>query len=97
MTSTQKPEHILPYSIRLLAIKQLLNRCLDDGYFDCHKKEDAIYNKAVIKLCISDSHAADEFMAGGNDFRFRNHKKDNNGKLVSVEAYLPENKSKYYE
>ncbi len=92
MMSTQKPEHILPYSIRLLAIKQLLNRCLDDGYFDCHKKEDAIYNKAVIKLCISDSRASDEFMAGGNGFRFRNHKKDKNGKLVSVEAYLPENK-----
>lgn len=89
MMSTQKPEHILPYSIRLLAIKQLLNRCLDDGYFDCHKKEDAIYNKAVIKLCMSDSHAADEFMAGGNGFRFRNHKKDKNGKLVSVEAYMP--------
>ena len=92
MTSTQKPEHILPYSLRLLSIKQLLNRCLDDGYFYCHKKEDAIYNKAVIKLCISDSHAADEFMAGENGFRFRNHKKDKNGKLVSVEAYLPENK-----
>lgn len=90
MTSTRKIEHIVPYSIRLLAIKQLLNRCLDDGYFDCHKKEDAIYNKAIIKLCISDSHAADEFMAGGNGFRFRNHKKDKKGKLASVEAYLIE-------
>lgn len=90
MMSTQKIEHILPYSIRLLAIKQVLNRCLDDGYFDCHKKEDVIYNKAIIKLCLSDSRASDEFMAGGNGFRFRNHKKDKKGKLVSVEAYLPE-------
>ena len=89
MKRTQKQEHIFPYSIRLLAIKQLLNRCLDDGYFDCHKKG-TIYNKAVIKLCISDSHAADEFMAGGNGFRFRNHKKDKKGKLASVEAYLLE-------
>lgn len=90
MMSAQKIGYILPYSIRLLTIKQLLNRCLGDGYFDCHKKEDAIYNKAVIKLCISDSHAADEFMAGGNGFRFRNHKKDKKGKLESVEAYLLE-------
>nr|DAX99587.1 MAG TPA: hypothetical protein [Caudoviricetes sp.] len=82
-------KHISPYGVRLLAIKQVLNRLLDDGYFDCHKKEDAIYNKAIIKFCISDSRASDEFMAGGNGFRFRNHKKDNKGKLVSVEAYLP--------
>lgn len=82
-------EHITPYGIRLLAIKQVLNRLLDDSYFDCHKKEDVIYNKAIIKLCISDSRASDEFMAGGNDFRLRSHKRDNKGKLVSVEAYLP--------
>ena len=84
-----KSENITIYGIRLLAIKQVLNRLLDDGYFDCHKKEDAIYNKAIIKFCISDSRASGEFMAGGNGFRFRNHKKDNKGKLVSVEAYLP--------
>lgn len=53
MMSTQKPEHLLPYSIRLSTINQVLNRCLDEGYFDCHKKEDAIYNKAIIKLCLS--------------------------------------------
>lgn len=92
MMSTQKPEHLLPYSIRLSTINQVLNRCLDEGYFDSHKKEDAIYNKAIIKLCLSDTRASDEFMAGGNGFMFRNHKKDKNGKLVSVEAYLPENK-----
>lgn len=84
-----KPENITIYGIRLLAIKQVLNRCLDEGYFDCHKKEDAIYNKAIIKLCLSDSRASDEFMAGGDGLRFRNHKKDRKGKLVSVEAYLP--------
>ena len=30
-----KPENITIYGIRLLAIKQVLNRCLDEGYFDC--------------------------------------------------------------
>lgn len=84
-----KPQYVTPYSIRLLAIKQVLNRCLDEGYFDCHKKEDTVYNKAIVKLCLSDSRAADEFMAGGSGFRFRSHKRDEKGKLVSVEAYLP--------
>ena len=84
------PEHISSYGIRGDAVRQTLLSCLDGGYFDCRKKEDEIYNKAIIKLVLSDSRAIDKFLEGNYPFRFREHKKDKKGKLISVEAFLCE-------
>ena len=86
--NNKKTEHLYSYSIRISTIKQVLLTCLDLGYFDAKKKEDAIYIKAVVKLCLSDNRAAEDFISGGLGIMFRNHKKDKKGKLVSVEAYL---------
>ena len=83
-----KPENIKVYDIRRTAVTQTLLSCLDGGYFECHKKEDALYNKAIISLVLSDSSAMDKFLAGDDCFRFRGHKRDKRGRLVSVEAYL---------
>lgn len=83
-----QPENIGKYGIRLQAIRQALLVCLDGGFFDCCSKEDEVYNKAVVRLVLSNKLAAKLFMAGCCHFRFRNHKKDKKGKLISVEAYL---------
>lgn len=84
----KQPENIVKYGIRLQAIRQALSVCLDEGFFDCHRKVDEIYNKAIIRFVLSDSRAADAFLGDNHCFRFRNHKKDKKGKLISVEAYL---------
>ena len=90
MMSTQKPKNLFLYSIQLSTIKLVLRKCLDLEFFDAKKKEDAIYIKALARLCIADSRATDDFLYGRNSIRFRNHKKDKKGKLASVEAYLLE-------
>lgn len=84
------PETLKVYGIRRTAVIQTLLSCLDGGYFDCHRKEDALYNKAIIRLVLSDSCAMDKFLEGDDCFRFRSHKRDKKGRLVSVEAYLYE-------
>lgn len=83
-----KPENIKVYDIRRTAVIQTLLSCLNGRYFESHKKEDALYNKAIISLVLSDSCAMDKFLAGDDCFRFRGHKRDKKGRLVSVEAYL---------
>ena len=85
---SKAPEHIHLYGLRLAAMRQLLHKLLDMGYFDCHRKEEALYNKAIITFCLSNSRACDELIEDGGNFRFRNHKRDKRGKLISVEAYL---------
>ena len=82
------PENIKVYGIRRTAVTQTLLSCLNGGYFESHKKEDALYNKAIIRLVLSDSCAMDKFLVGDDCFRFRGHKRDKRGRLVSVEAYL---------
>lgn len=89
ITNGKKPENLYVYSIQLSTIKLVLQKCLDLGYFDAKTKEDAFYDKAIIKFCLSNNLAADEFVLGGHDFRYRNHKRDKRGKMVSVEVYLP--------
>lgn len=89
MMSTQKPKNLFLYSIQLSTIKLVLQKCLDLGYFDAKTKEDAFYDKAIIRFCLSNNLAADEFVLGGHDFKYRNHKRDKRGKMVSVEVYLP--------
>lgn len=84
----KQPENIEKYGIHLQAIRQALFVCLDGGFFDCCSKEDEVYNKAVVRLVLSNKLSAKLFMAGCYNFRFRNHKRDKNGKLISVEAYL---------
>lgn len=89
ITNGKKPESLYIYSIQLSTIKLVLQKCLDLGYFDAKTKEDAFYDKAIIKFCLSNNLAADEFVLGGHDFKYRNHKRDKRGKMVSVEVYLP--------
>lgn len=90
MSVENKPERLNVYSLRMSAARQVARLLLDGGYFDYRKKEDTIYTKATIRYILSDMRAMEEFMAtGGIGFRYRNHKKDKKGKLISAEAYCP--------
>lgn len=60
---------------------------------ECYKPkrgEDAIYTDAVFKLITSDLRYTGMFLTQSHDLLFKNLKRDNKGKLVSVEAYFAE-------
>lgn len=82
----EKVEHIIPYLIRIMAYKQILLNLMDYGFFNRKSKEDAVYDKAVIKHILSDNKALETFVIGVNCINFKNHKKDKKGKLVSVDV-----------
>ena len=51
-------------------------------------KEDEIYTKAELECVLSSKDNTRRFLYFGFDgMRFRNHKRDKKGKLLSVEAY----------
>ena len=59
-------------------------------YYKPKRGEDAIYTDAVFKLITSDLRYTGMFLTQSHDLLFKNHKHDNKGKLVSVEAYFAE-------
>lgn len=88
--SEKRPENLTIYSLRMSAARQVVRLLLDGGYFNACKHEGEVYRKATIRYILSDMRAMEEYMAtGGFGFRYRNHKKDKKGKLISVEAYCP--------
>lgn len=85
----QSVRDILPYCVRRLARLQLLNQLDDCGFFNAKTKEKSVYNKAIVDLIKKDEIAMETFLFFGNKrFKFRNCKRDKEGKLLSVEAYL---------
>lgn len=59
-------------------------------YYKPKRGEDAIYTDAVFKLITSDLRYTGMFLTQSHDLLFKNLKRDNKGKLVSVEAYFAE-------
>lgn len=51
--------------------------------------EDKIYRDAHIKYMLNNPDYLERFMYGGDveNIRYRNHKRDKRGKLISVECY----------
>lgn len=76
-------------SYRVQAAKLLLCRLKDKGWLNMRTKEDKVYRDAKMKFMIENPYYLEIFiMSGDEDWaHFRNHKRDNNGKLVSVECY----------
>lgn len=74
---------------RVQAAKLLLYRLRDKGWLDMRTKEDRVYRDAEIKFMIENPYYLEIFMMTGDEdwVRFRDHKRDKNGKLVSVEYY----------
>lgn len=87
-------ERLHDWSLRMQGARQILLRLKDCGMFTPAewKGENAIYNKAMLDWLLADPRHIDVFLTAGDyDGRFRNHKKDKKGKLVSVEFYMIEN------
>ena len=66
-------------------------------YMPKSKSEEAVYSRAVFKLITSDIRYTALFLDGCHDICYRNHKRDNRGKLESVEAFFAEPKVVYSE
>lgn len=85
----QKVEDMIPCVIRRMARLQLLCQLRNCGFFKAKTKEDVIYDQAVINLLMSSDKAMDSFLSSRFDYiRFRNHERNKDGQLISVEAYL---------
>ena len=85
----QKVDDMIPCTIRRMARLQLLSVLNDCGFFKAKTKEDVIYDQAVINLLMSSDKAMDSFLYSRFDYiKFRNHERNKDGQVVSVEAYL---------
>lgn len=75
-------------SIRVQAAKLLLYRLKDKKMLDL-RGEDKIYRDAEIEFLINNYSELELFIFTGetSHIRYRNHKRDKRGKLISVEAY----------
>ena len=51
-------------------------------------KDSKAYHEAIIKLVMQDFGNIDKFLCGTPRIMFRNHKRNEKGTLVSVEAYF---------
>lgn len=74
---------------RVQAAKLLLYRLRDKGWIDMPKREDRVYRDAEMKFMIENPYYLEIFIMTGDEewVHFRNHKRDKNGRLVSVECY----------
>lgn len=79
----------MEFDLRTSSYRNIVLRLKDLGLFNCHKKEDEVYNLAIIDFILKSKENAEEFMNYGmNNLRFRNHVRKNN-KLIKCECYLP--------
>ena len=72
------------------ASKLLLVRIKEQGWFDIKKSDDKIYRNALIEFLVHNPYYLEQFIFGGTideRIRYRNHVRDKNGKLITVEAY----------
>lgn len=71
---------------RLQAAKLLLYRLKDRMDM---RGEDRVYRNAHLKYMLEHPDYLERFMFGGDveNIRYRNHKRDKRGKLISVECY----------
>lgn len=72
------------------ASRLLLVRIKEQGWFDIKKRDDKIYRNALIEFLVNNPYYLEEFIFCGiidERIRYRNHVRDKNGKLITVEAY----------
>lgn len=72
------------------ASRLLLVRIKEQGWFDIRKSDDKIYRNALIEFLVNNPYYLEQFIFGGTideRIRYRNHVRDKNGKLITVEAY----------
>lgn len=88
--------NIMYHSVYMQGARMAIVR-FGEMYMPKSKSEEAVYSRAVFKLITSDIRYTALFLAGCHDICYRNHKRDNRGKLESVEAFFAEPKVVYSE
>lgn len=62
------------------------------------RKEDKIYNKAILDLILYNQDATDRFLSHDYDeIRFTDHERDKKGRLVKCRAYFARRAIRYEE
>ena len=89
-------QNIMYYSAYMQGARMAVVR-FGEMYMPKSKSEEAVYSRAVFKLITSNIRYTALFLAGCHDICYRNHKRDNRGKLESVEAFFAEPKVVYSE
>ena len=84
-------ENLHEWSNRMQGAREMLVKLYEDDNMIlpvCEKRsEDMVYTKDIVNLLISDLRNVQEYLLGTN-IGFRNHIRDNKGKLISCEAYF---------
>lgn len=90
MSDFQFSRSLQQFAVERMAIQNFIIRMEDMGVLNARKAprgDDVIYNNAIIEAIKTDTRFLEQFMEGNKSVRFRKHKRNEKGKLVSVEAY----------
>lgn len=88
--SSYKFRNLRETSIRLQAARLLLCRLKENKMLDL-RGEERIYRNAEVDFLLHHPNELEAFIYTGktiNLIRYKNHKRDKRGKLISVEAYV---------
>lgn len=78
--------------------RKMLLKLKSDGLFDAHPKKDQPYIDAQVDMLLLCPRNIEVYIRERYDeIRFRNHVRNNKGKLVKCEAYLAKKKSTYVD
>ena len=84
-------ENLPEWSERMQGARELLIKLYENDNMilplGLKRSEDRVYTKAIVNLLISDLRNVQEYLIGTN-IGFRNHVRNNKGKLISCEAYF---------
>ena len=84
-------ENLHEWSNRMQGAREMLIKLYEDDKMilplGVKRSEDRVYTKSIVYLFASDLKNIQEFLLGTN-IGFRNHVRDNKGKLISCEAYF---------
>ena len=84
-------ENLHEWSNRMQGAREMLIKLYEDDKMvlplGVKRSEDSVYTKAIVNLLIRDLRNVHEYLLGTN-IGFRNHVRDNKGKLISCEAYF---------
>ena len=84
-------ENLHEWSNRMQGAREMLIKLYEDDKMilplGVKRSEDSVYTKAIVNLLAIDLRNIQEYFLGTN-IGFRNHVRNNKGKLISCEAYF---------
>ena len=84
-------ENLHEWSNRMQGAREMLIKLYEDDNMilpvGVKRSEDSVYTKAIVNLLAIDLRNIQEYFLGTN-IGFRNHVRNNKGKLISCEAYF---------